>query len=412
MTTKYAEVTYPNAGGATEFSIPFVYLEQKHLVVTLNAVTQSNGTDYTINESTSKVVFTSPTTAGHAVVITRTTPIEIANLAVKFTNGSGLGADDLNSSVWQTVLAVQEMNDTIDESIAIVDTAMLGANNLSDVDSASTSRTNIDVYSKSETDSIFADATNALLKANNLSDVTSASTSRTNLGLGTIATQDSDSVAITGGSVTGITDLTIADGGTGASTKTVAFDNLSPTTTKGDVIVNDGSDNIRVGVGSNDEVLVADSSEASGVKWGEAPVSCKYAWGSLSANQTVTTATETLANLNTASYDEQSWVDTTNKRITPDISGCYRVDCKFIWFGLGDNINNYAAIRKNGSAIEVLRRGSTNVSYIGETFSTLVTCNGTTDYIDFVVYHEKGTDTTLVGSSAGDSNLKVQYIGS
>lgn len=37
---------------------------------------------------------------------------------------------------------------------------------------------------------------------------------------GTIASQDSDAVAITGGTITGITDLTVADGGTGASTHT------------------------------------------------------------------------------------------------------------------------------------------------------------------------------------------------
>jgi len=47
-----------------------------------------------------------------------------------------------------------------------------------------------------------------------------ASGARTNLGLGTIATQDANNVAITGGSITGITDLAVADGGTGASTLT------------------------------------------------------------------------------------------------------------------------------------------------------------------------------------------------
>lgn len=41
---------------------------------------------------------------------------------------------------------------------------------------------------------------------------------RTNLGLGTMATQAASAVAITGGTVAGITDLAIADGGTGAST--------------------------------------------------------------------------------------------------------------------------------------------------------------------------------------------------
>jgi hypothetical protein len=45
-------------------------------------------------------------------------------------------------------------------------------------------------------------------------------------GLGTIATQASSNVSITGGSITGITDLAVADGGTGASTAPNARINL------------------------------------------------------------------------------------------------------------------------------------------------------------------------------------------
>lgn len=54
----------------------------------------------------------------------------------------------------------------------------------------------------------------------------SGATARTSLGLGSIATQNSNNVSITGGSVSGITDLAIADGGTGASTATAARTNL------------------------------------------------------------------------------------------------------------------------------------------------------------------------------------------
>ena len=59
-----------------------------------------------------------------------------------------------------------------------------------------------------------------------LLDDADASTQRATLGLGTIATQAASSVAITGGSIVGITDLAIADGGTGASTAADARTNL------------------------------------------------------------------------------------------------------------------------------------------------------------------------------------------
>lgn len=60
--------------------------------------------------------------------------------------------------------------------------------------------------------------------------------------------------------------LTIAYGGTGQTTKTAAFDALAPTTTKGDLIAF-STVNARLPVGSNTQVLTADSTQTLGVKW-------------------------------------------------------------------------------------------------------------------------------------------------
>jgi hypothetical protein len=64
--------------------------------------------------------------------------------------------------------------------------------------------------------------------------------------------------------------LPIEGGGTGQTTATAAFDALAPTTTKGDLIVHNGTDNVRLAGGTNGHVLTRDSTAAEGVKWAAA----------------------------------------------------------------------------------------------------------------------------------------------
>lgn len=72
------------------------------------------------------------------------------------------------------------------------------ANNLSDLANTATARTNLGVTATGSD-------TTYNYRANNLSDVANTTTARTNLGLGTISTQASSSVAITGGAIDGTT---------------------------------------------------------------------------------------------------------------------------------------------------------------------------------------------------------------
>ena len=88
----------------------------------------------------------------------------------------------------------------------------------------------------------------------------------TTLGSGVVNSSLTSVGTISTGTWEGTT-IAIANGGTGQTTLTEAFDALAPTTTKGDLIVSNGTDNIRLAVGANDWILKANSGVAAGVEW-------------------------------------------------------------------------------------------------------------------------------------------------
>lgn len=97
--------------------------------------------------------------------------------------------------------------------------------------------------------------------------------------LGTMADQNSDTVNITGGTMAGVTvtggtvsgltaPMAIADGGTGQTTKTPAFDALSPLTTQGDILTHDGTNNVRLARGTAGKYLRVNAG-GTDVEWGD-----------------------------------------------------------------------------------------------------------------------------------------------
>jgi hypothetical protein len=152
-----------------------------------------------------------------------TTPSS-ANLAAALTDETGAGLAVFNNAPSLTAPVITGGSFTGGTDIAVADGGT-GASNASD---ARTNLglgigTNVQAYSANLDEYAAVNPTAAGLA---LLDDADASAQRTTLGLGSIATQAASAVSITGGSITGITDLAVADGGTGASTTASARDNL------------------------------------------------------------------------------------------------------------------------------------------------------------------------------------------
>lgn len=120
---------------------------------------------------------------------------------------------------------------------------------------------------------------------------------------------------------TGLTgQVAIANGGTGQSTQTAAFNALSPTTTKGDIIVDDGTDAVRLAVGANGTVLMANSAATNGIAWVTRPVSFPVIFGLNGVTIAVTT-TETVYNSTTVHQIQRDLTNYSQVRLVVNRQG-------------------------------------------------------------------------------------------
>jgi hypothetical protein len=132
---------------------------------------------------------------------------------VSITGGSLSGVTVSNTSLSNVSVVANASSLRVRDSdgsnvLSIAVGSNLTANTVLTLTTGATSNRTLDISASNVTVSVAGAA---------LIDDADASTQRTTLGLGTIATQNANAVSITGGSVTGITDLALADGGTGAS---------------------------------------------------------------------------------------------------------------------------------------------------------------------------------------------------
>lgn len=225
-------VSITAAGGETNLDFDFPIYEKSHLrVLRTRSGTQTTltlDTDYTIATNQLELtaggvaVLTSGATAGDIYTLLLDVP---GGRTTDFERAGDFLTATLNRELDLQTQMLQGIRRDLDKSVRLPDNSTISmltlptptANNLLGWNSGATGLEN----------KVVTDASTTTISAfmGTLLDDSTASEARTTLGV------PLNNIAITGGSITGVTDIAIADGGTGQSTASSAFNALKQAAT-------------------------------------------------------------------------------------------------------------------------------------------------------------------------------------
>ena len=133
----------------------------------------------------------------------------------------------------------------------------------------------------------------------------------------------------------------------------------------------------------------------------------------LSADATIATSTTTSIVCNTEVFDIGAAYNTSNGRFTPNVAGIYWIKTCLIWATTSSSTNNayYGLhVNKNGTRYFQDIIHITKQDWHSSECSGLIELNGSSDYVDLDVWHNRGGDEYIEGDNVNKTHFEAYWV--
>jgi hypothetical protein len=176
-------------------------------------------------------------------------------------------------------------------------------------------------------------------------------------------------------------------------------------TAQGDIVQRGAAGSERVAIGFAMDFLRVNAA-GNGVEWRGMQKAQMHLLG---AGQSIPSGSATVVTLDTDGFDPANISDLANYRFKPTLAGYYIVEGRVLWGAYYTGVEENTYLCKNGVAFANFRHNtSVNGAYSHtHTVYGIIYLNGSTDYVDLEVSHDRGSNVNIVGGTYQHTQLNI-----